>query len=57
VTRYRWPSPLRLVGLADTSGFVGEPCSPSDGLAAVCEPGQCGRCDWVRDMLAAGGDG
>jgi hypothetical protein len=48
---------LRLVGLVDTSGLVGEPCSPSDGLAAVCEPGQCGRCDWVRDMLAAGGDG
>jgi hypothetical protein len=51
------PCELRLVGLADTSGLVGEPCSPSDGLAAVCEPGQCGRCDWVRDMLAAGGDG
>jgi hypothetical protein len=47
---------LRLVGLVDTSGLVGEPCSPVEG-GATCPPGSCGRCDWLREVLATGGDG
>ena len=38
---------LYLLGLFDATGMVGDTCEP------MCQPGDCGGCDYLREALSS----